>query len=80
MAKATVRRVTQACVAHIHCLLNKNVRMVGRKKAGMQCHKLMLHVVSRPSQVEQCINRLKMMEVSSALQELVDLCPKRIQR
>ncbi|XP_078117683.1 nucleolus and neural progenitor protein isoform X1 [Sander vitreus] len=31
-------------------------------------------------QVEQCINRLKSMKLDVALQELTDLCPKRIQR
>ncbi|XP_038576103.1 LOW QUALITY PROTEIN: nucleolus and neural progenitor protein [Micropterus salmoides] len=31
-------------------------------------------------QVEQCINRLKSMELGVALQDLTDLCPSRIQR
>ncbi|XP_028447509.1 nucleolus and neural progenitor protein [Perca flavescens] len=31
-------------------------------------------------QVEQCINRLKSMKLDFALQELTELCPKRIQR
>ncbi|XP_072301262.1 nucleolus and neural progenitor protein [Eucyclogobius newberryi] len=31
-------------------------------------------------QVEQCVNRLKSMKLVDALQELSDLCPKRIQR
>ncbi|XP_056898965.1 nucleolus and neural progenitor protein isoform X2 [Takifugu flavidus] len=31
-------------------------------------------------QVEQCINRLKMMKLEAALQDLTELCPDRIQR
>ncbi|KAM4557762.1 nucleolus and neural progenitor protein [Odontesthes bonariensis] len=31
-------------------------------------------------QVEQCINRLKIMKLDAALQELADLCPNKIQR
>ena len=31
-------------------------------------------------QVEQCINRLKIMKLDDALQELMELCPSRIQR
>lgn len=39
-----------------------------------------MHHFPLPSQVEQCLNRLKVMKLDAALQELTELCPNSIQR
>lgn len=59
-------------------VLNRKAKEVTHYVMCM-CH-VMLHILAYLSQVEQCINRLKSMELGVALQELTDLCPSRIQR
>ncbi|KAF7666308.1 hypothetical protein LDENG_00111940 [Lucifuga dentata] len=54
-------------------VLNKLLRILNNSSRGIKTFKAL-------KQVEQCINRLKDMKLDDALQDLRDLCPKKLQR
>ncbi|XP_053733344.1 nucleolus and neural progenitor protein [Synchiropus splendidus] len=54
-------------------VLSGMLRMLRNSHRGMKTYKAL-------KQVEQCINKLKNMNLDRALQDLTDLCPKNIQR